>query len=416
MLKTYDAEIWEQIKLDAHCHVPTGDFFRSVNYDDESTFCLVEAACKILGTTPDDILEAFGRHFMQFLEQNGYESTMKAQGSTLREWIKNINEPHRLLRSRFPKSNLPEFWTENDDSDEFGETVFVHYYSTRGSYFSAVVVGIIKEAAKRYFDKEISMELVMVDETERAHINYHAVWRVPNIGKDYASIQNSSITPPLEASYLENHSDLMASIHDEKLLRCPFHHGNLNGIERNSSLSNFCKQQTDSDNLTTSSVEVDVGLCGHDFRRIFPYHIVVDRSMRIIQVGNTLRTMMLQRGRNIINCLMSDLFTLTLPDSFPLNWNAVRKLRDVSIEMIFTSEQLTQDSSEVKFRGEIMFLKQHCTDLNDINAQAVFLINPYIAAMSNLMSLDLSLNDLPKHSFQRDLLLIGTLYVYIICF
>jgi hypothetical protein len=405
VVEVYGVDIWEQIKLDANCNVPTGDFFRSVNYDDESTFNLVASACKILDTTSDVILETFGRHFIQFLEQNGYESTMKSQGNTLREWIKNVNEPHRLLRSRFPRCHLPEFWTENDDSDEFGETVLVHYYSTRGSVFTSVVVGIIKEAAKRYFDREVAMELVRIDESEHAHINFHAVWRIPNIGKDYSAIQSRTPrTPPLELNFLEKHSDWMASSQDDKRIRCPFHNGNSGDKVDNSAVLNLSYPSEDSDNLTC--IPLDIGLCGRDFKRIFPYHIVVDRTMQIIQVGGTMNTMMLQRGLSIIGRKMNELFTLTLPDSFPLNWNAIVKLRDVSIEMVISSVVFTQD--DVKFRGEIMFLMEHCTSRSDANARAVFLINPYIPTMNNLMDLDLSLNDLPRYSFQRDLLLLGT--------
>eukprot|EP01033_Poteriospumella_lacustris_P001882 gene1882-1368_t len=130
--------------------------------------------------------------------------------------------------------------------------------------------------------------------------------------------------------------------------------------------------------------------------------------MTIRQAGNTLLSMMLSRGINILNRHIGDLFALTLPDDFPLNWQSLRKLRDANIEMVTTTVTSSTESgtaTSIKFRGEVMFLNEHASQPDQ--TMAVFLINPYVSAMQDLMQLDLSLNDLPKHSFQRDVLLIG---------
>lgn len=385
ILEVYGNGIWEQIKSKAKCHLPTGDFFRSVHYDDESTYALVSATCSVLGAPVDVLLEAFGRHFIYYLEQNGYDSTMKSQGNTLREWIKNVNEPHRLLRSRFPKSSLPEFWTENDESDETGETVLLHYYSTRGGRFVSVVVGIIKEAAKRYFDQEIEMHMISAEDVAHANVNFHAVWRIPQVGKDSSGSVCSNVTPPLETTEL----------------RCPFHH---KASSTSSSHSSPVVPPTPS---ALESALPDIGISGKDFRRIFPSHIIVDQNMTIRQAGNTLLNMMLSRGINILNRHIGDLFALTLPDNFPFNWQSLRKLRDANIEMVTTTVTSTEKgvATSIKFRGEVMFLNENTSQPDQ--TMAVFLINPYVSAMQDLMQLDLSLNDLPKHSFQRDVLLIG---------
>lgn len=151
----------------------------------------------------------------------------------------------------------------------------------------------------------------------------------------------------------------------------------------------------------------DIGISGKDFRRIFPSHIIVDQNMTIRQAGNTLLNMMLSRGINILNRHIGDLFALTLPDNFPFNWQSLRKLRDANIEMVTTTVTSTEKgvATSIKFRGEVMFLNENTSQPDQ--TMAVFLINPYVSAMQDLMQLDLSLNDLPKHSFQRDVLLIG---------
>lgn len=126
VISAHGLQVWETIKSVAGCDVQHGDFHRNVHYPDAMTYSLVSAAASVLKLTSDEVLETVGRQFLHFLKEHGYESTMRFQGNTFHQWIKNVNEPHRLLRSRFPKSRLPEFWSEEDESDPSKQAVSPH--------------------------------------------------------------------------------------------------------------------------------------------------------------------------------------------------------------------------------------------------------------------------------------------------
>jgi hypothetical protein len=84
-------------------------FFRNKEYSDELTYALLSAATELLLVNRDDLVEALGAYFVNYLNMYGYESTLRLQGSTFTAWLEHINEPHRLFRSRFPSNFLPRF-------------------------------------------------------------------------------------------------------------------------------------------------------------------------------------------------------------------------------------------------------------------------------------------------------------------
>jgi hypothetical protein len=155
VLNKYGADVWAQIVEAAECPVQSGDFIRNVNYPDDLTKRLIQASCKVLNMSQEQLVEKSGVNFIRFVQQNGYESTIRCQGTTFSEWLRNLNEPHRLLKSRFPNSKFPEFWCVNDENDLTGQTLILHYYSYRGELFAPMVLGCIKEAAKVYFNLDV---------------------------------------------------------------------------------------------------------------------------------------------------------------------------------------------------------------------------------------------------------------------
>lgn len=56
IIESYGIEIWNSIKSKAGITQANGDFFRSVNFDDETTYQLVNAASQLLSVPKDDLL------------------------------------------------------------------------------------------------------------------------------------------------------------------------------------------------------------------------------------------------------------------------------------------------------------------------------------------------------------------------
>jgi hypothetical protein len=145
---------------------------------------------------------------------------------------------------------------------------------------------------------------------------------------------------------------------------------------------------------------------------------------------------------------MGNHFTISSPPNHPWSWRDLKKLRDTSIELYLLhnlgeddqpavnnsdcnssnnnnsnhsySSGNNREERRIRFQGEILFLGTN-TDSNNNNNKsginsttlsssslALFLINPEIKSIDELSSVfKMTLNDLPKHSFQRDVLMYG---------
>jgi len=160
VITKFGIEAWHAIKKAAGCEVKDHGFEQHGHYPDSATVDIVVAAAKALSVTVDDVLELFGEFFLQYTIDKGYDNLLRCQGSTLRLWLSNLNALHDHLQSSLPAGNFPVFWCEN--CEVFDGAIILHYYSVRGALLGGVVVGIVKEVAKTYFDVEVQMDKLAV--------------------------------------------------------------------------------------------------------------------------------------------------------------------------------------------------------------------------------------------------------------
>jgi len=158
VLEKYGGEnAWKIIKQKAHCSVPNGGFYKMEHYSDASTMELLDATCEHVGMTLDELMEAFGKFFAHYIRGEGYETLLCCQGSTLKDWMSNINAIHHHLQSTFPKKMImPEFWCEDSATDD--GSLVLHYHSKRGKLFAPLAKGLVEEVAKFQFKLDIHME------------------------------------------------------------------------------------------------------------------------------------------------------------------------------------------------------------------------------------------------------------------
>jgi hypothetical protein len=102
-------------------------------------------------------LQAFGEFFVPYIVDEGYYNLLCCQGSTLRDWMSNINAIHQHLQNTFPKSmTMPEFWCETNHDG----SLRLFYYSSRGSFLAPLAVGLVREVARMQFELDIVMTQV----------------------------------------------------------------------------------------------------------------------------------------------------------------------------------------------------------------------------------------------------------------
>lgn len=126
-------ETWEQIKAEAGVRV---DVFLSMErYPDETTVALVVASARALGTSPDQLLEDFGRHWVSYAAAHGYQHLMQARGTSLFGFLARLDELHTRLSLSFPDLLPPSFVVHEVDPD----TIRLVYVSARSGLVPFVV-------------------------------------------------------------------------------------------------------------------------------------------------------------------------------------------------------------------------------------------------------------------------------------
>jgi hypothetical protein len=139
----FGREKWEQIKQKADVDI---DVFVSMDaYDDAITYRLVGAASEVLGLPAEAILEAFGEYWVLYTATEGYGSLLDASGSTLKEFLENLDALHARVALTMPALKPPRFRLVTVDPT----TMMLEYRSTRPG-LAPMVVGLLKGLAIRF--------------------------------------------------------------------------------------------------------------------------------------------------------------------------------------------------------------------------------------------------------------------------
>jgi guanylate cyclase soluble subunit beta len=168
-------ETWHMIKEKAGCEIKDQSFLRRAYYQDENLIDIIVAASELLSTSVPDILEAFGHYVIMHHFANGYDDLLRCQGSTLRQWLSNLNAMHDHVQMSFPGENFiaPIFWCE--DCDQVEGSILLHYYSLRGTLLVHMVVGIVEQLASYHFEVQVKMHRLALQDEDGSSIT---TWQI----------------------------------------------------------------------------------------------------------------------------------------------------------------------------------------------------------------------------------------------
>jgi len=155
-----------------------------------------------------------------------------------------------------------------------------------------------------------------------------------------------------------------------------------------------------SSNDSEPAKQPEISLSGDLVKQVFPYHIVIDEDFSIVQVGKSLHLLM--ESTYLVGKYISDLFTITGPiPSFGKKWDW-KNLDKMKEKTIFL-EGLHSNSSlqKPKIKGSIIELSR------EPKRQVLLALSPNVKNLSELEAMNLSMQDLPLHSCQRDAVLLG---------
>jgi hypothetical protein len=136
--------LWRQIAEQANLDPDVG-FLRMEVYPDELTFDLVHSASSILGLSPDEVLEAFGKHWILYTGENGYGHLLRSAGQDLKAFIGNMNLLHGKIESLMPNTRCPRF-----TSEETGPNSLRLTYRSHRPGLGAMVTGLLKGLGERF--------------------------------------------------------------------------------------------------------------------------------------------------------------------------------------------------------------------------------------------------------------------------
>ena len=161
-------DVWQKIKERANVDVDV--FISNETYSDDITYKLVAAASEILGKPADEILVAFGEHWVLFTAQKGYGEMMRAGGRSLPEFLANLPNFHNRLVMIFPKLQPPRFECRDIGPDSFS----LHYYSHRPG-LASFVVGLMQGLGKM-FQTPVTVRLAVPKGEASDHDVFHVTW------------------------------------------------------------------------------------------------------------------------------------------------------------------------------------------------------------------------------------------------
>ena len=135
--------MWEQVKARADVNVEV--FISNESYPDEMTYKLVGAASAMSGRPPQEVLEAFGEHWILKTANEGYGGLMAAGGKSLPEFLNNLPDFHARVSIVFPKLQPPRFKVSNATH----RSLHLHYFTHRAG-LAHFVVGLLKGLGKLF--------------------------------------------------------------------------------------------------------------------------------------------------------------------------------------------------------------------------------------------------------------------------
>lgn len=136
------ATAWEEVCQKVQC--PT-DFVSLQYYDDAITYDLVGEVSKLLNIPADQVLNAYGNHWVQYTAKEGYGPIMDLFGQDFITCLKNLNHLHSRMGMTLPKLRPPKFTLR-----EVGPSLYELDYVSSRKGLGPMVIGLIEGLAKKH--------------------------------------------------------------------------------------------------------------------------------------------------------------------------------------------------------------------------------------------------------------------------
>ncbi|CAB3410391.1 unnamed protein product [Caenorhabditis bovis] len=377
MIRSYGEEFWSKV-LDRAGFEAGKENIINHYYSDHDTYTLVDAVSVLLKVSREQVWEMYGAFLIQYTMETGWDDLIRSMSPNLKGFLDNLDSLHYFIDHVVYMANLrgPSFRCEDNPDG----TITLHYYTGRPGLYP-IVKGVLREAAKRIFNIDVSVTIT---------------------GRTQRSVQMSSGERTEEHVIFLIKPQNSDQSNEDALGTAVVHHVN-----------NYKLRLTHSDFVST-----------------FPYHMVIDQDCKIVQVGkdlfNHIPKDLLTVGTSLLR-----VFEITRPQ-IPLDFdsicnfiNAVFVLQVKTTSMEFQKNAtkrvsqaldemnvekaieengdsslapLTQ-SQHLKLKGQMMMMST--------GKHIMYLCSPYVTSVPELLQYGLRLTAIPLHDATRDLILLN---------
>jgi len=143
-------ETWVRVRQRAG--VDAEQFEAMESYPDGLTKQLIAAASEELQQHPHALMRAFGEFWVTYTAAEGYGQLMELAGSSLPEFLQNLDDLHARVGVNFPSLTPPSFETEELEPG----TMHLHYHSQREG-LAPMVIGLVQGLGDR-FDTDVAVD------------------------------------------------------------------------------------------------------------------------------------------------------------------------------------------------------------------------------------------------------------------
>ncbi|XP_058454622.1 soluble guanylate cyclase 88E isoform X2 [Malaya genurostris] len=341
----YGEDKWEDIRRQTGIASPS--FSVHDDYDEDLLNQLASKAQEILGVSERDFMDQMGVYFVNFVSQYGYDRVLSVLGRHMRDFLNGLDNLHEYLKFSYPLMRAPSFICENET--RHGLTL---HYRTRRKGFVYYTMGQIREVARHFYHKEMTISLIKSDLLgETNHYTFQLTF-------DNRAFSLATLAMTRE----EKHLPISASVLFE--------------------IFPFC---------IVFGADMVVRSIGNSLMVILPDLL----SKKITDWFELRRPLIAFKFQTILN-RTNNIFELVTMDAVKKRPENQRKTE------MFLSEQEHEEEAvkHLRLKGQMIYMENW--------RMIMFLGTPVMPKLSSLIMTGLYINDLSMHDFSRDLMLAGT--------
>ncbi|XP_055617436.1 soluble guanylate cyclase 89Db-like isoform X1 [Toxorhynchites rutilus septentrionalis] len=373
----YGEHVWKQALQTTGCKFTVFNTYQL--YPDSLIPDLAAALSAITGRSIDEFMVFFGRCFVRFFSNFGYDELIKATGRYFCDFLHSVDNIHLQMRYTYRKMKSPSM--QLIEMDENGAVLV--YRSTR-SGFSKYLRGQLMEIAKQLYNMDLTIKVL---ESQND---------VPGGTAGPISIQGG-----LKTVIVKYRLDFDNREYMRKRVHLEAHPSQLQLPDVDSTL----------------------------LLELFPFAIILNEQMRITAAGEKLIESWMLNNVNrspteIMGSKVTDHFKLRRPTGITFTWENMKRLQKVNFEiqllksscngidetvvepepedptkMMNIARRGSQGLRSILLKGEMRYIK----DINSL----VFLCSPLINNLEELREVGLYLNDLNTHGLSREMVFSG---------